>query len=128
MKIDFENHETDLEVAKLGRAGRAAWAIAQETGLTISQVRTRLQKAGIRLSVYRNSLDDWFTKRILTVAYELPVERRIRQDIRNAIRVRILAREVEQRKAQKATPVAERKYYSPARSYSRKRLDRQATL
>jgi len=90
MKIDFENHNVDLQVAKLGRAGRAAWAIAEKTGLTISQVRTRLTKAGIRLSFYRNSLDDWFTRRILTLADDSRIEDRIRQDIRYEIRQRLL--------------------------------------
>lgn len=56
MNINFKSNGWDAMVVALGNRGMTAKAIARETGLSESQVRTRLSKQGLHLWDVRNGI------------------------------------------------------------------------
>lgn len=81
----------DRKVVALGITGKHAGYIAEQTGYSVGQIRTRLKRAGVTLRDYRDG-EGWFAKATDAMMQEhefrdrvyADISRKLKQDEREA--------------------------------------------
>ena len=82
LRIDFRNNLWDKKVIKLSRLRFFAPVIAARTGLTIGQVVSRRQKAGIRVTDYMRGMTSQARKSLKKIDNMLGDVRKIQKLIK----------------------------------------------